>query len=246
MKQDASAILNLARSRIIRPRDLTELEVPRQVLADLVDSGDLVRTARGLYVAADFDLTENHSLAEVAKRWPQAVVCLLSALQFHELSLELPSEVWIAVPRGHSPRSRDLRHRVVQLSAETFSAGVETHTIEGVPVHIYSAAKTVADCFRFRNRIGNAVAYEALKNAWTGRKATAVDIVANAKLCHVYNIMRPYLETLWGLCGSCDHQGSGGIHRCSREALRLHRESENLAANRSRLNCRHFPVGSFA
>ena len=196
MKQDASPVLALARSRIIRPRDLSELKVHRQVLADLVESGELVRTARGLYVAADFELTEHHSLAEAAKRWPQAVICLLSALQFHELSLELPSEVWIAVPRGHSPRSRELRPRVVQLSDETFSAGVETHMIEGVPVKIYSVAKTVADCFRFRNQIGNAVAYEALKNAWNERKATADDIVAQAKLCHVYNVMRPYLETL--------------------------------------------------
>ena len=196
MKHDATPILDLARSGIIRPRDLNALNYPRQVLANLVESGELVRTARGLYVAANFDLSEHHSLAEAAKRWPQAVVCLLSALQFHELSLELPSEVWIAVPRGLSPRSKDLRIRVVQLSEETFSTDVETHTIEGVPVKIYSAARTVADCFKFRNQIGTPVGYEALKNAWTKRKATADDIVACAKLCRVYNIMRPYLETL--------------------------------------------------
>lgn len=191
-----SKILKLARTHVVRSRDLKALGAPRAVLGQLVERGELVRTGRGLYVAADFELTEHHSLAEVARRWPQAVICLLSALQFHELSLELPSEVWIAVPRGRSPRSRDLRPRVVQLSNETYGAGIETHMIEGVPVKIYSAAKTVADCFRFRNQIGNAVAYEALKNAWTSRKATADDIVANAKLCHVYNIMRPYLETL--------------------------------------------------
>jgi len=103
MKYDTSPILELARSQIVRPRDLRGLKYPRQVLSELVQSGELVKTARGLYVAADFDLSEHHSLAEVAKRWPQAVVCLLSALQFHELSLELPSEVWIAVPRGLSP-----------------------------------------------------------------------------------------------------------------------------------------------
>lgn len=196
MKHEVAPILNLARSRIIRPRDLNEMKVPRQVLSDLVERGDLVRTGRGLYVAADFGLTEHHPLAEAAKRWPRAVVCLLSALQFHELSLELPSEVWIAVPRGQSPRCRDARPRVVQMSDETFSAGIETHSIEGVPVRIYSAAKTVADCFRFRSRIGNVVAYEALRNAWTSRRATADEIVASARLCRVYNIMRPYLETL--------------------------------------------------
>lgn len=196
MKYDASPILELARSQIVRPRDLHGMKYPRQILADLVQSGELVKTARGLYVAADFDLSEHHSLAEVAKRWPQAVVCLLSALQFHELSLELPSEVWIAVPRGLCPRSRNLRPRVVQVSEETFGAGIETHVIEGVPVKIYSAARTVADCFKFRSQVGNSVAYEALKNAWTSRKASADEIVAHAKLCRVYNIMSPYLETL--------------------------------------------------
>ena len=193
MKHSDARILDLARSQIIRPRDL---DVPRQVLANLVERGELVRTGRGLYVAANFDLTEHHSLAEAAKRWPKAVVCLLSALQFHELSLELPSEVWIAVPRGQSPRCRDPRPRVVQMSDETFAAGIETHSIEGVPVKIYSAAKTVADCFRFRSQIGTVVAYEALKNAWASRKATADEIVASARLCRVYNIMRPFLETL--------------------------------------------------
>jgi predicted transcriptional regulator of viral defense system len=185
MKHDPTQILDLARSRIVRPRDLRELNF-----------GELVRTARGLYVAADFDLSEHHSLAEVSKRWPQAVVCLLSALQFHELTLELPAEVWIAVPRGLSPRSKDLRPRVVQVSDEAFPVGIETHLIEGVPVKIYSAARTVADCFKFRSQIGNDVAYEALKNAWTSRKASADEIVAHAKLCRVYNIMTPYLETL--------------------------------------------------
>ena len=196
MEHDASQILELARSQIVRPRDLRGMNYPRQILSDLVQRGELVKTARGLYIAADFDLSEHHSLAEVAKRWPQAVICLLSALQFHELSLELPAEVWMAVPRGLSPRSKDLRPRVVQVSGETFSAGIETHLIEGVPVKIYSAARTVADCFKFRSQVGNAVAYEALKNAWASRKATADDIVAHAKLCRVYHIMSPYLETL--------------------------------------------------
>src|SRR6187431_1392311 len=157
MKHDSTPILELARSRIVRPRDLRALNFPRQALSSLMRSGELVRTARGLYVAADFDLSEHHPLAEVAKRWPQAVICLLSALQFHELSLELPSEVWMAVPRGLSPRSKDLRPRVVQISDNFFSSGIEIHTIEGVPVKIYSAARTVADCFKFRSQVGNAV-----------------------------------------------------------------------------------------
>jgi predicted transcriptional regulator of viral defense system len=196
VKTESTQILDLARDQILRPRDLKALKYPRQALAELVQQGALVRTARGLYVAADFDLSEHHAYAEVAKRFPQAVICLLSALQFHELSLELPAEVWIAVPRGLTPRSTDLHIRTHQLSDETFASGVETHLIEGVPVKIYSAAKSVADCFKFRSQIGNAVAYEALKNAWQKRKATADEIVYFAKLCRVYNVMRPYLETL--------------------------------------------------
>jgi predicted transcriptional regulator of viral defense system len=197
MRDRTQQVLDLARSQIVRPRDITALELPRRILGELVESGDLVRTARGLYVAADFDLTQNHPLAETAKRWPHAVVCLLSALQFHELTLELPSEVWIAVRRGTAvPRSKDLRPRVLQISQDSFSEGIETHILEGVEVKIYSTAKTVADCFKFRSLIGTPVAYEALKNAWTKRKASSKDLVYFAKLCRVYNVMRPYFETL--------------------------------------------------
>lgn len=188
--------MEMARDQILRPRDLKRLKYPRQALAELVQQGELVRTARGLYVAADFELSEHHSFAEVSKRFPEAVICLLSALQFHELSLELPAEVWIAVARGLTPRSTDLHLHTHQLSDETFAVGIEIHMIEGVPVKIYSAAKSVADCFKFRSQIGNVVAYEALKNAWQKRKATADEIVHFAKLCRVFNVMRPYLETL--------------------------------------------------
>lgn len=196
MVDHSAEILKMARSRILRPRDLRELDAPRGALTDLVRSGELVRTARGLYVAPDLKLSEHHSLAEVSKRWPQAVICLLSALQFHELTLELPAEVWIAVPRGFTPRSKDMRIRIVQVSAQTFSEGIGTHLIEGVPVRIYSPARTVADCFKFRSQVGVSVAYEALRNAWLQRKAGADELVHFAKLCRVYNVMRPYFETL--------------------------------------------------
>jgi len=197
MSNKSTELLNLARTQVVRARDLDELRLPRRMLGELVARGELLRTGRGLYVASDFDLTQNHSLAEAAKRWPQSVVCLLSALQFHELSLELPSEIWLAFERGGSlPRAKDMQLRMFQMSDDTFHEGIETHLIEGVNVQIYSVAKTVADCFKFRSQVSTNVAYEALKNAWTQRKATSSELVHFAKLCRVYNIMRPYLETL--------------------------------------------------
>lgn len=197
MSSKADEILQLARSQVVRSRDLAELRVPRRTLGQLVARGELLRSGRGVYVAADFELTEHHSLVMSAKRWPQSVICLLSALQFHELTLELPADVWLAFPRGNSlPHASDMLLRSFQMSDETFREGVETHLIEGVNVRIYSVAKTVADCFKFRSQVSTNVAYEALKNAWTQRKATSSELVHFAKLCRVYNIMRPYLETL--------------------------------------------------
>lgn len=197
MSSKADELLQLARTQVVRSRDLAELHMPRRTLGQLVARGELLRSGRGVYVAADFELTEHHSLVMAAKRWPQSVVCLLSALQFHELTLELPADVWLAFPRGGSlPHASDMLLRTFQMSEETFSEGIETHVIEGVNVRVYSAAKTVADCFKFRSQVGTSVAYEALKNAWTQRKATPSDLVRYAKLCRVHNVMRPYLETL--------------------------------------------------
>lgn len=197
MKDQSKKALTLARSQILRTREMSRFGVSRKKLSSLVASGDLIRTGRGLYISPDFELTEHHSLAEVSKRFPQAVICLLSALQFHELSLEMPHEIWIAFPKGSRiPRPKDLQLRVMRFSEPAFSADIQNHRIEGVDVKIYSPAKTVADCFKFRNQITTAVAYEALKNAWKDRKATSSKLVHSAKINRVYNVMRPYLETL--------------------------------------------------
>lgn len=197
MKIPAQKALALARTQILRTRDVESFGVSRKKLAGLVASGDLVRTGRGLYISPDFELTEHHSLAEVSKRFPQAVICLLSALQFHELSLEMPHEIWIALPKGSRiPRPKGFQLRVMRFSEPSFSAGINTYRIEGVEVKIYSPAKTVADCFKFRNQITTTVAYEALKNAWGDRKATSSELVHSARINRVYNVMRPYLETL--------------------------------------------------
>ena len=161
----------------------------------LAAKGDLIQVSRGVYRVADAPLESHEDLALVALRKPEAVICLLSALRFHELTTESPGSVWIAV-ENHSrpPRIETLQLRVHYFSGDALREGVETHTIAGVPVRIYSAAKTVADCFKFRNQIGTKTAVEALKEAWQKRKVTTKDLYRFARVCRVLNVMRPYLE----------------------------------------------------
>ena len=191
-------LLRLSRKLgLLRPRDLEPAGIPRVYLKQLVETGELVRTGRGLYVHADTPLTENHSLAEAAKRVPKGVVCLLSALRFHDLTTENPVEVWIAIPRGtRPPKSGVPALRVIQLSGAMMTSGIEQHPIQGVIVPVYSVAKTVADCFRFRNRVGVNLAVEALRDAWQNKKTTSDELWRYAKICRVLNVMRPYFDSL--------------------------------------------------
>lgn len=161
----------------------------------LVREGQLVQMGRGIYRVADAPLESHEDLALVALRKPEAVVCLLSALRFHELTNESPGSVWIAV-ENHSrpPRIDTLQLRVHYFSGPAFREGVEVHQIAGVPVKIYSVAKTLADCFKFRNQIGTKTAVEALREAWQKKKVTTEDLYRSARVCRVLNIMRPYLE----------------------------------------------------
>jgi len=191
-------VLNLTRELgVLRPRDLKSVGVPRVYLRQLVERGDLLKTGRGLYVAAGTTLTEHHSLAEAAKLAPKGVICLLSALRFHGLTTENPATVWIAMPRGaRPPKSGAPALRTVWFSGQMMTAGIERHVIQGVNVPVYSVAKTVADCFRFRNRIGVNIAVEALRDAWQNKKVTADELWHHAKICRVLNVMRPYFDSL--------------------------------------------------
>ena len=161
----------------------------------LAREGQLVQMGRGVYRVADAPLESHEDLALVALRKPEAVVCLLSALRFHELTTESPGSVWIAV-ENHSrpPRIETLQLRVHYFSGPALREGVEVHQIAGVPVKIYGVAKTVADCFKFRNQIGTKTAVEALREAWQKQKVTTEDLYRYARVCRVLNIMRPYLE----------------------------------------------------
>jgi predicted transcriptional regulator of viral defense system len=182
---------------VLRPRDLANYGIAREYLRRLQRRGLLERVDRGLYVLPDTPVTERHSLAEAAKRIPHGVVCLLSALRFHGLTTQAPFEVWLAIdPKLRRPRVGALPVRIVRFSGQALSAGIEEHRIEGVPVRVYNPAKTVADCFKYRNKIGLDVALEALRETWLARCATMDDLWRYARICRVANVMRPYLESL--------------------------------------------------
>jgi predicted transcriptional regulator of viral defense system len=182
---------------VLRPRDLDADGIPREYLRRLLDEGLLDRTGRGLYVVAGSKPTPNHTLAEVCKRVPHGVVCLLSALQFHELTTQAPFEVWLAInEKARLPKVEYPPMRVVRFSGQALEFGVKEHRVEGVVVKVYSPAKTVADCFKYRNKIGLDVAMEALRDCWRKRRATMDQLSSAAEACRVANVMRPYQESL--------------------------------------------------
>lgn len=191
-----AALLKLAREHgILRSRDLRLHGIARENLRRLVEHGLLVQSGRGLYLPADAPLTEHHSLAEVARRVPQGVVCLLSALRFHNLTAQEPHEVWLALPlRSHQPAPGYPPLHTVRMNEMTHRTGIETHLVENVPVRIFGVAKTVADCFKYRSAVGLDVALEALREGWRERRFTMDELWSYAHLCRVANVMRPYIE----------------------------------------------------
>lgn len=169
----------------------------RPQLRSLVSRGVLEQRARGLYALPDAAVSENRTLAEVGKKVPQGVICLLSALRFHELTTQAPHEVWLALERpAWSPFIAHITLRITRFSGQSFSEGQEKHIIEGVPVRITSPAKTVTDCFKYRNKIGLDVAIEALREARRKRLCTMNELMNFARICRVAKVMQPYLESL--------------------------------------------------
>jgi predicted transcriptional regulator of viral defense system len=182
---------------MVRPRDIEAIGVPRGYLLRLHQQGKLNRSGRGIYTMPDAEITERHSYAEVAKRVPEGILCLLSALAFHEITTQSPAAVWIALPKGaRTPAITSPGLRIVRLTEPSLTAGIEKHLVESVSVRVYSAAKTVADCFKFRNKIGIDVAIEALKDCLRQKKGTVNEIYRYAKIGRVSNVIRPYMEAL--------------------------------------------------
>lgn len=190
-------IRSLAKQGVFRARDLAAVGVPRYRLKELVEGGALRKIGRGLYMPKSTDITENHSLVQLAARSPKAVVCLLTALRFHDLTTENPEVIYVLLPKGvKRPRITNPQLDITWASGESYSQGIEEHIMSGVTVKITSAAKTVADCFKYRNKVGIAVAAEALRDAWQKKKASSEGLWQAAKVCRMTNIMRPYFEML--------------------------------------------------
>ncbi len=190
-------LLRLARKGPVRARDLDEAGIPRAYLKRLCDRGLLEQVDRGLYRLADARLTELSTLAEVSKRVPHAVICLLSALQVHGLTTEAPNAVWVLIDRhARAPKVTSPTLEVVRASGEALEHGIQTKVIDGVKVRLTTPAKTVADCFRFRRHVGLEVALAALKDYLRRRKGSIDVLVDAARADRIYAFMRPYMEAL--------------------------------------------------
>lgn len=189
-------ILELAKKQsIICAKDVEALGISRNYLYVMHEEGLLQKTAVGLYSLPNVEMNEYANLVEVAKRLPNAVIGLISALSFHEITTQIPHEIWIVVPRGAWRPQMDYPPlHLNYVSGPAYSYGVQEHLLNGVVVKIYSPAKTVADCFKFRNKVGLDVAIEALREVWRTRKASMNELVEAAKINRVLKVMRPYLE----------------------------------------------------
>ncbi len=191
-------ILELMNARqLIRPKDLAEIGVPGQYLNQMYKAGLVDRVDRGLYAPLNRQITENVHLAEITRKVPGGVVCLLSALRFYELTTQSPFETWVAIDRkARKPVINYPPTRFVTFSSACLMAGVEHHAITGVDIKVFSVEKTIADCFKYRNKIGTEVAIEALKEGLVERDLDRDALWQYSKLCRVEKVMRPYLEAL--------------------------------------------------
>jgi predicted transcriptional regulator of viral defense system len=193
-----SLILTLARTNgLLRTRDVDSAGAPRSALARLALDGRLVRLGRGLYTLPDRAGSEHDGLAEVSAKSSTGIICLISALRFHELTTQQSSSIWLAIPhKAHAPRIDYPPLRLVRMSGPAMTQGIDEHNVGGTTVRVFCIAKTVADCFKFRNKIGLDVALEALRAAWRERRVNMDELWRYAQICKVANVMRPYIESL--------------------------------------------------
>jgi predicted transcriptional regulator of viral defense system len=193
----AKLVQLVRRKHIIRPKDLERARIPRNYLARLIKRGQLQKLGPGIYTADTLPASEHISLLEVSRKVPKAVVCLLSALSFHEIGTQAPNTVWIAIDvKAWTPRIASPAVRIVRFSGGALRFGVQKKQVSGGKIRVFSPAKTVADCFKFRHKIGTDVALEALRECYGQKKASMNELSEAAKVCRVANVMRPYLESL--------------------------------------------------
>ena len=187
----------LSQNVIISSKELSSEGIHRETIRRLLETGEIMRIARGLYTSSPFIPDENFSFIVAQKIAPKSVICLLSALSFHEIGTQNPSEVWIAVPRGtRIPGSSEYPLQIYLFSGEAYSNGIEEHTVDGVVIRVYSIAKTIADCFKYRNKIGLDVSIEALKDVIRNKRTSIDEILHFARICRVEKVMKPYMESL--------------------------------------------------
>jgi len=197
MKTVKEQILDIARKQsVFRAGDIPNVEKPRTELCRMVAQGELVRVGRGLYSLPDIEIGENYSLAEAVKQYHGGVICLISALYFHRIGTQLPYETWLMRQDRNVPPIKSFPVRFVYCTGDAFSFGIEKHTIEGIEVSIYTPAKTIADCFKYRNKIGLDVAIEALHEGWKAKLFTMDELWAAVKVCRVQKTIQPYVEML--------------------------------------------------
>lgn len=184
--------------KIFRSSDVEhDLGLSRMHISRLVKEDLLERVGYGLYALAGTEFNENQSILEVAVKFPNSVLCLLSALRFHDLTTQNPFEVWIAIERDTwIPKMDTVRLRVFSFSPKVYDAGIQTHMVDGVAVKVYSPAKTIADCFYYQKTVGVDVCIEALRDAWISRTVTMEELFHFAKVRNVKGTMLPYLNTL--------------------------------------------------
>ena len=197
MPQRERALALLKRRGLMRQSALKAKGIHAATLARLVGEGSITRTARGLYELPDAEVSLAHSLAEVAARVPSSVICLLSALQYHEITLQNPRSVWAAIgEKDRKPKVTHLAVRFLRFGKKALGLGVMSVSIDKVPVRIFTPAKTVVDCFRYRRVVGLDVALEALRMALRTRKATPDAIASIAKKLRIWTVIAPYLESV--------------------------------------------------
>jgi len=195
--QEEKLLKYIMKRGIVRPHEIASRGWARSYLQRLESKGLIKRIGRGLYTTQDAAVTEKRGIAEACKRIPNAVICLLSALQFHNITTQLPFEVWIALDiKARKPSFDFPPLHVVRFSGKALSQGIETHVVEGVNVRVYNVAKTVADCFKYRNKIGLDVAIEALRECRQKKLATVDELWHYASICRVTRVMQPYLQAI--------------------------------------------------
>lgn len=195
---DRDRLIQLAATQdVVTTQDVVRAGIHTQALTRLVREGKLERIAHGQYRLPERPISEHHGLAVAARAVPRGVVCLLSALSFHGIGTQLPSRIWMAIDRrARQPSLRYPPLRIVRFSGKALTSGIEVHDIEGQEVQIYGVAKTLADSFKYRNKIGLDVALEALREAWRDGRFTIEELDRFARICRVERVMRPYVEAL--------------------------------------------------